>query len=271
MTRGLARRRTWSTGSSRPKRPTARGWPTSSTCRLCAVSSAWPSSWTSSAPASSVGRWLAAPRAELVVAALNMAGAQRRPGKGVVHPSDGGSQHSSLQVREALPRGRDQALHGLGRRPPRQRHGRELLRQPRKRTARPKRLPETRRGKKGAYIVKALARDRGSRSVDSALERRERCAPQLRIGPAAVRIPLAPSKREKPAPRPISISRRGEGPAATAKHRLPLRPGSGIAVVRGPGPAACPLASPRGRFQAHTPRGSGRSAVVGPLRASAML
>ncbi len=193
-----------------------------------------------------------------------MAGAQRRPGKGVVHPSDGGSQHSSLQVREALPRGRDQALHGLGRRPPRQRHGRELLRQPRKRTARPKRLPEPRRGKKGAYIVKALARDRGSRSVDSALERRERCAPQLRIGPAAVRIPLAPSKREKPAPRPISISRRGEGPAATAKHRLPLRPGSGIAVVRGPGPAACPLASPRGRFQAHTTR----IRAIGRCRAS---
>jgi len=199
-----------------------------------------------------------------------MAGAQRRPGKGVVHPSDGGSQHSSLQVREALPRGRDQALHGLGRRPPRQRHGRELLRQPRKRTARPKRLPEPRRGKKGAYIVKALARDRGSRSVDSALERRERCAPQLRIGPAAVRIPLAPSKREKPAPRPISISRRERGRQQQRSIVCPSGRGVVSPLYAGQGRQLAPWRR-RGGGSRPIPRGSGRSAVVGPLRASAML
>ncbi len=36
-------------------------------------------------------------RAELVVDALNMAVAQRRPGKGVVHHSDPGSQYTSLK------------------------------------------------------------------------------------------------------------------------------------------------------------------------------
>jgi len=80
--------------------------------------------------------------------------------------------------------------------------------------------------------------------------------------PCGSRLPPRSGKSRPLAP--FSISRRGEGPAATAKHRLPLRPGSGIAVVRGPGPAACPLASPRGRFQAHTTR----IRVIGRCRAS---
>lgn len=73
--------------------------------------------------------------ADLVLAALNMALQQRRP-RSVIHHSDQGSQ-PERGLWQALPSHGRASLDGLRWRCLRQRHGRELLRQPGMRTARP--------------------------------------------------------------------------------------------------------------------------------------
>ena len=86
-------------------------------------------------------------RTELVLDALEMAVGQRRP-KDVIHHSRPGQPIYLAGLRQALQRGRRAALDGIGRRRLRQRHGRELLRHPRMRAARPPPVqhPRPRRG-----------------------------------------------------------------------------------------------------------------------------
>jgi transposase InsO family protein len=72
---------------------------------------------------------------QLVLDALNMALATRRP-RDVIHHSDQGSQYTSNRLRPPLPRCRRAPLYGLSRRRLRQRHVREFLRKARMRAAR---------------------------------------------------------------------------------------------------------------------------------------
>ena len=66
---------------------------------------------------------------DLVLGALNMALQQRRP-EHVIHHSDQGSQYTSLAFGNRCRQMGVQPSMGNGRRCVRQRHGRELLRQP---------------------------------------------------------------------------------------------------------------------------------------------
>ena len=74
-------------------------------------------------------------RTELVLAALDMAIAQRRP-TAVIHHSDQGCQYTAIGFGRAVPRGGRPAVDGIGRRLLRQRAVRELLRHARVRAAR---------------------------------------------------------------------------------------------------------------------------------------
>ena len=60
-------------------------------------------------------------RLELVERALEMAVARRRPGPGVIHHSDHGSQYTGCDLRPALRAARDRCIAGIGRRLLRQR------------------------------------------------------------------------------------------------------------------------------------------------------
>ena len=93
--RAIVRPRTGWSVSSRPRRRTASGWPTSPTCRLGRDSCTWP--WCSMWFSRRVVGWSMANhlRTELVLNALNMALAQRRPEQ-VIHHSDQGTQYTSL-------------------------------------------------------------------------------------------------------------------------------------------------------------------------------
>ena len=55
-------------------------------------------------------------RTELILDALDMAIARRRPADGLVHHSDQGTQYTSLAFGSSGPRGRHQPVDGLGRR-----------------------------------------------------------------------------------------------------------------------------------------------------------
>lgn len=79
--------------------------------------------------------------ADLVLTALNMALEQRKP-KGVIHHSDQGRPVHERGLRGALPADAGQAFDENGGRCLRQRDGRELLCQPRRRTHRAQHLPE---------------------------------------------------------------------------------------------------------------------------------
>ena len=89
-------------------------------------------------------------RSELVVDALQMA-IWRRNGReaGTVMHTDHGSQIHLLGLRQTASRGRHPRLDGLGRRCPRQRHGRELLRHLAARAVGPPPLAEPRRARLG--------------------------------------------------------------------------------------------------------------------------
>ena len=89
-------------------------------------------------------------RAEIVVDALQMA-IWRRNGReaGTVMHTDHGSQIHLLGLRQTASRGRHPRLDGLGRRCPRQRHGRELLRHLAARAVGPPPLAEPRRARLG--------------------------------------------------------------------------------------------------------------------------
>ena len=82
-------------------------------------------------------------RTEPVLDALEMALSQRRP-LGVAHPLRPRQPVHLPGLQPTLPRSRSAALDGQNRRLLRQRHGRELLRQPRMRTHRPHELPRPR-------------------------------------------------------------------------------------------------------------------------------
>ena len=128
---------------------------------------------------------------ELVVGALEMAIAQRRP-EDVIHRSDQGSQYTSLAFGK---RCRDEriALDGFRRRLLRQRHGRDLLRQPRVRTARPDELPKSRRSE-----ARTLPLDRGLVQPASApLRHRTPLAHQLRKGLLRSRLNPKPKPSTK--------------------------------------------------------------------------
>ena len=91
---------TWSSGASSPSGPTSSGWPT----------------WSMRDDL----------KADLVVDALAMAIARRRPQPGLIHHSDRGSQPDEPRLRQDAQRVRARRLDGLTRRRLRQRPEREL-------------------------------------------------------------------------------------------------------------------------------------------------
>jgi len=91
--------------------------------------------------------------ADLVLAALNMALEQRKPQGGVIHHSDQGSQYTSIANGRALQEDGRAPFDGHGRRRLRQRHGRELLRQPGVRAHRSAQLQDQNRGTAGSLLM----------------------------------------------------------------------------------------------------------------------
>ena len=79
-------------------------------------------------------------RSSLVVDALKMALARRRPEPGLIHHSDQGGQYVSLAFGRAAHAGRDRGLDGLPRGRVRQRRRRDVLRDPQEGTRQPPQL-----------------------------------------------------------------------------------------------------------------------------------
>ena len=131
--------RTWCSATSTRWRRTACGWPTS---RMCPTGEGWLYlAAVLDAFSRRVVGWAMADhlRTELVLDALEMALATRRPAAGLVHHSDRGLPVHLAGLRAAPGRVRARALDEPGGQLLRQRRGRELLRHPQAGAGRPPR------------------------------------------------------------------------------------------------------------------------------------